>query len=79
MRARTPGNRSPGMTYMETRKLTRAPTMSFIVRVWNDGDGKPAMRGEIEHVTTGEKRLFFDYASMLSVIDTWRQDLDGQP
>ena len=57
--------------------MTRAPAMSFIVRVWNDGEGAPQMRGEIEHVGTGEKRFFLDYWSLLNLIETWRRDLEG--
>lgn len=54
----------------------RAPAMSFIVRIWeNDGrDGE--MRGEIEHVATGEKRFFPDYWSLLNLIEGWRKDLE---
>lgn len=61
---------------MENQGKVRAPAMSFIVRVWQDDDGVPAMRGEIEHVGTGEKRFFLDYWSLLNLLDGWRQDLE---
>jgi hypothetical protein len=60
---------------MNQDRSVRAPAMSFIVRVWNDGESEPQMRGEIEHVGTGEKRFFLDYWSLLRLIDTWRHDL----
>jgi hypothetical protein len=47
--------------------------MSLIVRVWHEDAG---MRGEIEHVGTGERRLFMDYWSLLNAIETWRQDFE---
>lgn len=55
--------------------MTRIPATSFIVRVWSDTDGQASVRGEIENVGTGEKRPFADYSSMLSVIESWREDL----
>lgn len=61
---------------MIDEKAVRAPAMSFIVRVWRDGESGPAMRGEIEHVGTGEKRFFLDYWSLLSLLETWHQDLE---
>ena len=57
--------------------MTRAPAMSFIVRVWNDEESTPEMRGEIEYVGTGEKRLFLDHRSLLRLIDHWRRDLEA--
>lgn len=49
--------------------------MSFIVRLWTDDEGMPEVRGEVEHVGTGEKRFFVDYAALLRLLDTWRHDL----
>lgn len=60
---------------LEKQKITRAPAMSFIVRIWNDDGSTPPLRGEIEHVRTGERRLFLDYDSLTSLIDGWRGDL----
>lgn len=54
--------------------MTRSPATAFIVRVWDDGESTSSMRGEIEHVRTGEKHLFANYSDMLSVIEAWRQD-----
>jgi hypothetical protein len=50
--------------------------MSFILRLWPDDEGEATMRGEIEHVGTGEKRAFLDYWSLMQLLDSWRQDLD---
>ena len=48
----------------------RAPAMSFIVRVWSDHEeNEPRLRGEVEHIGTGEKRPFLDEWSLLSLID----------
>lgn len=52
----------------------RAPAMSFIVRIWQDEDDQQ-LRGEVEHIGTGEKRLFLDSWSLLSLIEGWRRDL----
>lgn len=65
-----------GTKQLESSKMTRAPALSFIVRVWNDDESTPAVRGEIENVGTGEKRFFLDYGSLLSLIDHWRRDLE---
>lgn len=54
----------------------RAPAMSFIVRVWNDDDSVPRLRGEIEHVGTGERRFFPNYWALLTLIESWRTDPD---
>lgn len=55
--------------------MTRAPATAFIVRVWNDEQSAADVRGEIEHVGTGEKRLFLDYGSLLELMEGWRRDL----
>jgi len=55
--------------------MTRAPSVSFIVRVYTGEDGQSEIRGEIEHIGTGEKRLFLDHGALLSLIDGWRQEL----
>jgi hypothetical protein len=61
---------------LESNRMTRAPAMSFIVRVWKDGESTPQVRGEVENVGTGEKRLFLDYSSLQSLIETWHHDLE---
>lgn len=56
--------------------MTRAPAVSFIVRVWNDEESAPAVRGEVENVGTGERRFFLDYGALLGLIDGWRSEMD---
>ena len=56
--------------------MVRAPAMSFIVRIWKSESDDQEMRGEIEHVATGEKRFFPDYWSLLNLIEGWRKDLE---
>lgn len=62
---------------MEQGNSVRAPATSFIIRVWTDDGSEPQMRGEIEHVGTGEKRFFLNYWSMLKLIETWRHDFEA--
>ncbi len=62
---------------MEVVTRVRAPTTSFIVRVWQDDGSGSELRGEVEHIGTGEKRLFLDAASLLSLIEAWRRDLEA--
>jgi hypothetical protein len=54
--------------------MTRAPALSFIVRVYTGEDGQREIRGEIEHIGTGEKRLFLDKGTLLNLIDGWRDE-----
>jgi hypothetical protein len=61
---------------MQQDRVVRYPTTSFIVRVWNDDGSVPQMRGEIEHLGTGEKRFFLDPWALLSLIESWHQDLE---
>ena len=61
---------------MQNGKI-RTPATSFIVRVWaNEGDG-PRMRGEIEHLGTGERRYFDSYWSLLDQIENWRAKVEA--
>ncbi len=48
--------------------------MSFILRIWPGDDSGPGMRGEIEHIRTGEKRFFQDHWSLLHLLETWTED-----
>ena len=57
--------------------MTRAPALSFIVRVYTGEEGQREIRGEIEHIATGEKRLFLDQGSLVSLIDVWRRELQA--
>jgi hypothetical protein len=34
------------------------------------------MRGEIEHLGTGERRFFPNHGSLLALIETWRQEIE---
>jgi hypothetical protein len=61
---------------MNQEEMVRAPAVSFIVRLWNDGGSVPEMRGEVEYVGTGEKRFFLTYWSLLHLLDAWRRDLE---
>lgn len=61
---------------MQEDKAVRAPATSFIVRLWTDDDGVPQMRGEIEHIKTGERRFFLNYWSMLNMLESWRRDAE---
>lgn len=59
---------------MPTQRSLRPPVVSFIVRMWpQTGDGSQT-RGEIEHIQTGERRVFNSYQSMLDLIDNWRRE-----
>jgi len=60
---------------MEHEATVRAPAMSFIVRLWDDSESVPSMRGEVEHIGTGERRFFVNYWSLLNLLEEWRQDL----
>jgi hypothetical protein len=55
-------------------KSIRTPAMSFILRIWPGDDSGPGMRGEIEHIRTGEKRFFQDHWSLLHLLETWTED-----
>jgi hypothetical protein len=59
--------------------LVRAPATSFIVRVWSSAGGESDVRGEIEHLATGEKRFFPDYRALLRLIESWRKDTQPEP
>jgi hypothetical protein len=61
---------------MQNTGGVRAPAMSFILRLWPDVDGELTMRGEIEHVGTGEKRAFLDYSALVQLLDAWKRDLE---
>ena len=55
-------------------RSVRTPAMSFILRVWpNDGTSEE-MRGEVEHLRTGEKRYFQDHHGLLRLLETWIDD-----
>ena len=60
---------------MPTEKSIRTPKKSFVLRIWNDGESDSEMRGEIENIATGERRMFADEWSLLKLLETWRRDL----
>jgi hypothetical protein len=45
--------------------------------VWTDADSTSQVRGEVEYVGTGEKRLFLDYTALQSLLETWHHDLEA--
>lgn len=52
---------------MTTNTQTR-PTHLFTVRIWLEtlGDGSTEWRGKVQHVLTGERHYFRDWATMIS-------------
>lgn len=63
---------------MPPKTQVRAPATSFIVRVWNEEGSEGQLRGEIEHVGTGEKRFFPNYAALLTLIESWRREDEAE-
>ncbi|HEX8917895.1 MAG TPA: hypothetical protein VF898_05305 [Chloroflexota bacterium] len=57
----------------------RKPATSFIVRVWTDDSDAAEIRGEVELIRTGEKRMFTNRVALLALLDRWRQDLGAGP
>ncbi len=55
-------------------KAVRTPAKSFILRLWPNEDPDLEMRGEIEHLNTGEKRFFQDRGGLLRLLQTWADD-----
>jgi len=60
---------------MNNHKNLRSPSASFIVRLWDEDSRDPHPRGEVEYVSTGEKRFFIDYRSLVDLLDSWRRDI----
>jgi len=61
---------------MNKERAIRRPTMSFIVRLWPSEDDGPGMRGEVEHIATGERRMFADHRSLMTLLESWQRDLE---
>ena len=55
-------------------KAIRSPSMSFILRLWPNDGSEAGMRGEVEHLRTGEKRFFQDHYGLLRLLETWTDD-----
>lgn len=51
---------------------------SFIVRIWGEPGAKAQdglrWRGSVEHVGTGQRRYFQDFAVLNQFIELWMQD-----
>jgi hypothetical protein len=50
--------------------------VSIIVRLWPSDNDSSDIRGEVEHVATGEKRMFADSRSLLQLLASWQRDLE---
>jgi hypothetical protein len=51
----------------------RTPIVSFIIRV-REAEADSGMCGEVEHLGTGERRVFRDAASLTQLIEEWRRE-----
>ena len=58
---------------MEPEDTVHSRPLALIVRVWVDEEAV-ALRGDVEHVYTGERRLFQAYDALVALIEQWRQD-----
>lgn len=60
---------------MQRTELTR-PTHLFTLRVWQEtlDDGRVEWRGRVEHVLSGERRYFRDWASLITHLLCMLQD-----
>jgi hypothetical protein len=52
----------------------RLRATAMIIRIWPEAGTAPALRGEIEHLRTGEKRPFARYEALVALLEQWRQD-----
>lgn len=52
---------------------TRAAAVSFIIRMRDMGSSAD-MRGEVEHLGTGERRIFRDATSLIQLLEDWRRE-----
>lgn len=59
---------------MNKERPVRRPSVSFILRLWPHEGASHEMRGEVEHIATGEKRAFIDHRSLLSLLETWQRE-----
>lgn len=55
-------------------RAVRGETISFIVRLWRDAAGRATVQGEVEHIGTGERRLFLDHHDLISLLESWQRD-----
>ncbi len=51
----------------------------FTVRLWVEelGDGQTEWRGQVQHVLSGEKRYFRDWATLVEVVAAMLARLEG--
>jgi hypothetical protein len=52
----------------------------FTVRLWTEqfGAGQIERRGQVQHVLSGERRYFRDWATLLTYLEAKVQELDGE-
>lgn len=51
---------------------------SFLVRIWRDDKcGSSEMRGEVEHVRTGQKSRFCGAQELLTILEAWSTAEEG--
>jgi hypothetical protein len=62
-------------TGMDNGRAIRHRNLSFIVRLWPCEGRVGEMCGEVEHIGTGEKRLFMDHQALISLLQSWEKDL----
>ena len=55
--------------------MVRAPATSFIVRVWPGDADDLQLRGEVEHIASGQKRSFGDAFALAWLIESWQREL----
>jgi hypothetical protein len=60
---------------MDSGRVVRRPNVSFILRLWPCEGESREMCGEVEHIGTGEKRLFVDPQTLLTLLQSWEHDL----
>ena len=53
------------------------PGLTFVLRVWPEPclHGNERWRGEVVHLTSGQRRPFFDLATVVSFIRAWADRL----
>lgn len=60
---------------MNKERSVRRPSISFILRLWPADGTSHEMRGEVEHIASGEKRAFIDHRSLLALLETWEREV----
>ncbi len=52
----------------------RLQVTALIIRLWPEAEAKPPLRGEVEHLRTGERRPFARYEALVALLEQWRRD-----